>query len=54
MKHSSSKLTPAQRSKLGKLLKRYNQRIFNIGGVAYRFVITGKGRARRYGVEQVT
>ena len=40
----NSELKPSQRSKIGKLLKRYNRRLFTDG----RFVISGKGRFRTF------
>jgi hypothetical protein len=43
-------LKPAERSKLGKLLKRYDRRLFAQG----RFFIDGKGRHRKYRVAQIT
>jgi hypothetical protein len=42
-------LKPAERSKLGKLLRRYSRRIFDEG----RFIIDGKGRARKYYVTPI-
>jgi hypothetical protein len=43
-------LKPAERSKLGKLLKRYDRRLFAQG----HFVIDGKGRSRTYRVARIT
>ena len=61
-------LTPSQKSALGKLLKRYDRRVFNLGEllkrydrrvfnlgeIAYRFVIDGKGRSRSFRVVHQT
>jgi hypothetical protein len=43
-------ITPAGKSHFGKMLVRYNGRIFGIDGALMRFVVEGKGNTRKFAV----
>jgi len=43
-------ITPAGKSHFGKMLVRYNGRIFGIDGALMRFIVEGKGNTRKFAV----